>query len=145
MFKALTSSAPGIQVPKLFCQQSADSFWLSLDYLEALHCCNRFTSSAWTVNKLLNAPKSEAPWGSLLHFCKPLHPLLKHSVLLATCSAYCSHTIRSRHIRPSQLLHHYPVAILQLQQVFLAHHVPEGNNPTLLQNFVNRNNSKTCT
>lgn len=142
MFKALTSSAPGTQVPKPFCQQSVDSFWLSL---EALHCCNRSVSSAGTVNKLLNAPNSEAPSGSLLHFCKPLHPLLKHNSFLTICLAYCSHSICSRHIRPSQLFYNCPAATLQLQQVFLTHHDPEGNNPALLQSLVNRKNSKTFT
>lgn len=61
VFKALTSSAPGTQAHKLFCQQIADSFWLSLGYLEALHYCNRLMSSTQTVNKLLKCPKF---WGS---------------------------------------------------------------------------------
>lgn len=92
-----------------------------------------------------NAPNSEALSGSLLHFCKLLHPLLKYSLFLTICSAYCSHSICSRHIRPSQLLYNYPAATLKLQQVFLTHHVPEGNNPTLIQSLANSNNSKTCT
>lgn len=92
-----------------------------------------------------NTPNSEALSGSLLHFCKLLHPLLKYSLFLTICSAYCSHSICSRHIRPSQLLYNYPAATLKLQQVFLTHHVPEGNNPTLIQSLANSNNSKTCT
>lgn len=59
-----------------------------------------------------NASNSEAPSGSLLHFCKPLHCLLKHSLFPTICPAYCSHSICPRHIRPSLLLYNYPVAIL---------------------------------
>lgn len=78
-FKALTSSAPGTQVPKLFCQQSA-AFGFPWGTWKLFTAAGDSCPLHGQWTNYSNAPNSEALSGRLLHFCKPLHALLKQFV-----------------------------------------------------------------